>query len=380
MHIVFACGGAPGQLFGGLAVAHQLRAAQPRARLSFVGGGRDFESRNATLAGFQYVTLPGRCPESTLGAAWRQLTGSSTQRASRRLLHRWQPDVVVGLGGCSAAPVIRAALAMGTPVLLLEYNATPSRLTEKYGDQASIVCAGFDILRQHFSEDSSVRTVGNPIRAAFGRVFRRRLEKLARPYRSRSNAQGPSRTLVILAGTSGSRAMNEQVPKALYRVRSELSDWRIIHQAGSRERKKTQSLYQKLGISAEVTSYISDMPRVLLSADVAISRGGGVTLSELASAGVPAVVLPSANPEHDHESANAAIFAGARASRTVQESDPDIRLDYRLGSVLGDILTNSAVRWQMSAAMLALAKPKAAGQVASLVVDLARTAALQGVA
>jgi UDP-N-acetylglucosamine--N-acetylmuramyl-(pentapeptide) pyrophosphoryl-undecaprenol N-acetylglucosamine transferase len=296
------------------------------------------------------------------------------------LLHRWQPDVVVGLGGCSAAPVIRAALAMGTPVLLLEYNATPSRLTEKYGDQASIVCAGFDILRQHFSEDSSVRTVGNPIRAAFGRVFRRRLEKLARPYRSRSNAQGPSRTLVILAGTSGSRAMNEQVPKALYRVRSELSDWRIIHQAGSRERKKTQSLYQKLGISAEVTSYISDMPRVLLSADVAISRGGGVTLSELASAGVPAVVLPSANPEHDHESANAAIFAGARASRTVQESDPDIRLDYRLGSVLGDILTNSAVRWQMSAAMLALAKPKAAGQVASLVVDLARTAALQGVA
>jgi UDP-N-acetylglucosamine--N-acetylmuramyl-(pentapeptide) pyrophosphoryl-undecaprenol N-acetylglucosamine transferase len=380
MHIVFACGGSPGQLFGGLSVAHQIRATQPRARIAFVGGGKDFESRNATLAGFQYVTLPGRCAESTLGAAWRQLTGSSNQRAARRLLHRWQPDVVVGLGDCSAAPMVRAALAMGTPVVLIEYNAIPSRLTEKFGGQASVVCTGFDALREHLSAAGAVQTVGNPIRAAFGRVFRRRLERLARPYRTRSKAPGPSRTLVVLAGTAGSRAMNEHVPKALYRVRNELSDWRVIHQAGSRERKKTQSLYQKLGISAEVTSYISDMPRVLLTADVAVSRGGGVTLSELSAAGVPTVVLPSAKPGNDHESANAAIFAGARASRTVIETEGDIRLDYRLGDVLGDLLASSSVRWQMSAAMLAIAKPKAAGQVASLVSELAHDAALQGVA
>jgi UDP-N-acetylglucosamine--N-acetylmuramyl-(pentapeptide) pyrophosphoryl-undecaprenol N-acetylglucosamine transferase len=299
----------------------------------------------------------------------------SALRKARRLLNRWQPDVVVGSNGYAAAPAIRAALAMGTPVVLIEYNARPTRLTDKFANRAAVVSGGFDSLLPHLSEVGSVQIVGNPIRAAFARVFRRRLETL-----TYAKNRSLRRALVVLAGTAGSSIMNEVVPKGLYKVRSELANWRVIHQSGRRDRKRTALLYQKLGIPAEVTSYIPDMPRVLLAADVAIARAGAVTLSELAAAGVPSVLLPLPKPEDGHQAANAGVFTTARACRAVHEEDNEGRLDDRLASSLADMLASSSLRSQMSASMLALARPNAAAQVASRVLELARQPTLQGVA
>lgn len=381
MHIVFAGGGAAGNWFPGLTVAHQVRAARRSARVTFLGAGKDFESRNATIAGFQYVPMWNGNLAAGLGRAWRYFTDDlAAHRAAKRFLRRERPQVVVGLNGHACVPAIRAAMAMDIPVVLLDYNALPSAVTRKYADRTAVVCAGFAAAREHLEAAAPIRIVGNPIRAGFSQVFRLRGQALKAATRNPLASAAGARQLVVLAGTAGDgEAINESVPKALYKLRSELAGWRIVHQSGSRQLAATRLLYSKLGLAAEVTAFIPDMPRVLLAANMAVSRPGGITLSELAAATVPSVVLPSDKASERHQAANSAAFAEHGACRVVEEGG-ERRLDDRVCDALHDLLVDSAARARMSAAMAELARPNAAWHVAKMVLDLAQHSALQNVA
>jgi UDP-N-acetylglucosamine--N-acetylmuramyl-(pentapeptide) pyrophosphoryl-undecaprenol N-acetylglucosamine transferase len=375
MHIVFAGGGAPGKWFPGLTVAHQIRAADRRAQITFLGTGQEFESRNATLAGFQYLSLGPSDSSARWSRAWRFLTDEvAAQRSARRFLKRHRPDVVVGLGGRASAPVVRAAIALQIPFALFEYNATPCATTSKFADRASVVFGAYPTLREQLPPISSLQIVGNPIRPGFVEVFR-----LRRKSQYRSNRR--PRQLVVLAGTDkDGRLLNESVPKALYKLNDQLRAWKIVHQTGSHGGNATRSLYRKLGIPADVTAFIPDMPRVLLHTDVAIARPGAITLAELAAAAVPAVLVPSAKLTEPHQSANAAAFAAAGACHVVNESDSSRRLDSRLADALRQLISDNAVRADMSDAMVELAHPDAARRVAVTVLELAQSRTLQHVA
>ncbi|MEX2141857.1 MAG: glycosyltransferase [Pirellulales bacterium] len=384
MHIVFAGGGAPGYWFPGLTVAHQIRAAARRAQITFLGAGHDFESRNATLAGFQYLPLRANAATAGWSRAWRYWTDEvAAQRTARRFLKRQQPDVVVGLGGRASAPAVRAAIALGIPLVLLEYNALPGAVAKKYADRAAVVFGAYPELCDHLQPASPLRIVGNPIRAGFAEVYR--LRRNAHAANGLASNVKPDdarpRQLVVLAGTAGAgRALNESIPKALYKLGDQVRGWKIVHQAGSRDLAATRLLYRKLGVSAEITGFIPDMPRILLHADLAITRPGAITLSELAAATVPAVVVPSTKPTERHQVANAAAFAAAGACRVVDEANAARRLDDRLVDALQGLLTERAGRLQMSTAIAELARPDAAHHVASTVLDLAQSKVLQNVA
>jgi UDP-N-acetylglucosamine--N-acetylmuramyl-(pentapeptide) pyrophosphoryl-undecaprenol N-acetylglucosamine transferase len=379
MHIVFAGGGTAGYWFPGLTVAHHLRETA-RSRITFLGTGSDFEGRNATIAGFQYVAVLPDGLGAGLARAWRSLTDNlAAYRSARRFLKSRLPDVVVGLGGQASAPALRAASALGIPTVLLENNAVPCDATQKFSDRAALVCGGFESLRDHLATTTPIHIVGNPIRAAFARTCRLRQQTLVARARAIRKGQSLARQIVVLAGTNGDgAALNDQVPKALYKLRSELTGWKIVHQTGRRGRRATQALYRKLGLSAEVTAYIPDMPRVLLASDLAITRPGGITLFELAAAGVPAVVVPSEGPTEQHQAANAAAFAPATC-RIVTEAGEG-RLDDRLTETLGGIVSSPRLRLRMSAAMLERARPDAAARVAAMVLDHAGSRPLLDVA
>jgi UDP-N-acetylglucosamine--N-acetylmuramyl-(pentapeptide) pyrophosphoryl-undecaprenol N-acetylglucosamine transferase len=384
MHIVLAGGGAPGYWLPGLSVAHHIRAAARRAQITFLGTGQDFESRNATVAGFQYVPLWASSGAAGWVRAWRYLTDEvAAKRAARRYLKRQQPDVVVGLGGRASAPAVRAAIALGIPLVMLEYNALPGVVTKKYADRATVVFGAFPGLREQLEAAAPLQIVGNPIRPGFAEVFR--LRRQAHQANGRASNFKPDhvrpRQLVVLAGTAGDgRALNESVPKALYKLSDLARPWRIVHQTGSRELNTTRLLYRKLGMQAEVTAFIPDMPRVLLHTDVAITRPGAITLSELAAATVSPLLVPSTKSSERHQAANAAAFVAAGAGRIVEEADAVRRLDDRLADALQALLIDGAARSQMSASIAELARPNAARHVASTVLHLAQSQALQNVA
>jgi len=138
---------------------------------------------------------------------------------------------------------------------------------------------------------------------------------------------------LVLGGTAGAHALNDQVPRALGRLRSQLRGWHVVHQAGAKEVEATRALYASLGIPAEVTPFVTNMPELLKSTGVAICRGGGTTLAELAAAGVPAVVVPYPLAADDHQRRNADLVAvgGGCIVLDERQSGP---LSDRLGEAL----------------------------------------------
>jgi UDP-N-acetylglucosamine--N-acetylmuramyl-(pentapeptide) pyrophosphoryl-undecaprenol N-acetylglucosamine transferase len=176
--------------------------------------------------------------------------------------------------------------------------------------------------------------------------------------------------LVVLGGSGGASTLNENVPRALYKVRTELAGWEIVHQSGEADLQQTRELYRKLSLQATVVAFLDQMPPVLAASSLAVCRAGGTTLAELAAAGVPALLVPYPHAAGNHQRQNADVFSSAGGSITLDQRELPGRLDDHLADALSRVLGDAAGRQRMSAAMRRLARPQAAAEVADLILQI----------
>jgi UDP-N-acetylglucosamine--N-acetylmuramyl-(pentapeptide) pyrophosphoryl-undecaprenol N-acetylglucosamine transferase len=369
-HLVFSGGGTAGHLFPGLAVADRLTALLPRARITFCGSGKPFERRHVLRAGFDYLALPARpLPRGAREAVAFVVENLAGYMAAGRFLREEQVAAVIGLGGYASVPMARAAARRRVPLILLEQNAIPGKATRWLAQHAALVCTAFEETGQWLRGYAPIRVTGNPIRADFAPA---RTEKdMPDVARVPKTAQ-----LLVLGGSGGARALNENVPRALYKVRGQMANWRIVHQTGEADAKATQRLYEKLDLPATVVPFLNDVPQLLAETDLAVCRAGGTTLAELAVHGVPAILLPYPHAADDHQAANAGCFAGGGGCVMIEEGAGQGRLDDQLADMLCFLLANKELRGRMADAMHALARPHAAEDVAELIWSVLSSRAL----
>ena len=352
-HIVFSGGGTGGHLFPGLAVAEHLWKRMPQARITFAGSGKSFEQQTVEQAGFAY--LPVRCcpaPRRLRDVATFVIENVKGYQTARRFVVREAVDAVVGLGGYASVPMSRAAVNCRVPLVLLEQNAAPGRATRWLARRAAAVCLALPDAGACLPTRCAITVTGNPLRSGFVATDPRHKQ------------------LLVLGGSGGARTLNQQVPAALAHARGSLQGWRIVHQTGIGNAAATQQLYQELGIPAEVVEFIADMPAMLRATGLAVCRAGGTTLAELAAAGVPAVLLPYPHAVDDHQRCNAGVFCRAGGAILIDEREHVGRVDRELAQTLAPLSTDEAARERMAAGMHSFAHPRAAQEVAEIVLKL----------
>lgn len=356
-YVVFAGGGTGGHFYPGLAVAEQLRRAAPQIKIAFAGGGKGWERAETARQGYEYIVTPSRpWPGRSWSAGKFLFENALGYCAALRRLRRRRATVVVGLGGYASAPMARAAVTCGIPLVLLEQNALPGKVNRWLAPRAALVCAAFEESRAFLRSPGTFCLTGNPVRNAAG----------AAP----SSFERPNQLLVV-GGSRGSRSLNQHAPEALARTRLAQQGWRIVHQSGADEAAETQARYQACGLQAAVAPFIDDLPHALRQTKLVICRAGGSTLAELAVAGTPAIVCPYLHAADDHQRRNAASLAAAGACLVVDEQFPPGDFSQRLTSAV-NLLTSDEELWrQFSSAMLRIAHPDAARQIAELILDRA---------
>lgn len=363
-HIVFAGGGTAGHLHPGLAVARQLSYCLPKARITFAGSSKPNEHHTVAAAGFEYAAIPSRpIPRSPWQAVRFATDNLAGYCAARWLLREQAVDLVVGLGGFASAATVRAAQSAETPVVLLEQNALPGRATRWLAPRASLVCAAFHEVRAHLPASIPLRFTGNPVRPDFQRLY-------WTPRGDDSGEPHCERRLLILGGSGGSSSINQNVPRAMHKLRGQMRGWRIVHQTGAGQLDTTQRLYHKFGLEALVVSFIDEMAEVMGRTDLVISRAGGTTLAELAMAGLPALLLPFPQATDNHQMENAQALANGEACRVLDERSSDGRLDDRLVQELTPLLSDGALCRRMGEQMRTFAHPNAASDVAESICQL----------
>jgi UDP-N-acetylglucosamine--N-acetylmuramyl-(pentapeptide) pyrophosphoryl-undecaprenol N-acetylglucosamine transferase len=273
-------------------------------------------------------------------------------QAAQALLPSCHASLVIGLGGFASVPVVWAARLAGIPLVLLEQNVVPGRATSWLCRSANLTCLGFSDAARRLPRSAAHAVTGNPVRGSIAAMA------------AEAANEGARRSLVVLGGSQGSVALNEAFLSSVERMPAPLSGWRIVHQTGVRDADHVRRRYEACGTSAEVASFFDDPVQLYRDAGLAVSRAGALTLSELACAGVPAVLIPYPKAIRNHQRLNAYTFEHIGAARVVRQSRDPEKTTAHLQEELAALLPNSDLRSRMARAMRSLARPDAASIVA----------------
>lgn len=296
--ILVMAGGTGGHIFPGLAVAEYLRICG--WNVSWLGNQNGMEYRLVKSCDFPFeaVDFGGLRGKGLKAKLMLPINLIRACFQSWKIMRRLKPGVVLGMGGYITFPGGLVSKLLKRPLVLHESNSVAGSANRALAKIAMRVLTGFP------DTMTSAEWVGNPIREQF--------DHMAAPALRYEQRQGPLSILVI-GGSLGATALNENIPAALALIPQERRP-NVIHQAGDKHLADLQKRYAQLGVVADVRPFIDDMPKAYAQADLVICRSGAMTVSELAACGVASCLIPFPHAIDDHQTANAKFLSNADAA------------------------------------------------------------------
>lgn len=346
--IVIMAGGTGGHVFPALAVADALRAKGHQ--VTWIGTRQGLEARVVPAAGFpmEWVDMGGVRGKGVMTLLKAPFMVSRALLQALAIFRRLQPAAALGMGGFASAPGGMAARLSSVPLVLHEQNAVPGVTNRLLSRMARRVLEGFP---GSFSARRHAEHVGNPVRRA--------IADLPPPEQRFAKRSGPAH-LLVLGGSQGARALNENLPKAVALVAAGRRP-EVWHQTGAKDAESVAAAYRDAGVTAKVTAFIDDMAAAYAWADLAVCRSGALTVAELAAAGLGSILVPFAAAVDDHQTRNAAFLVEPGAARLVSQAQagPDA-----LAAQLGELLAKRRTLLEMAKRARSLAKTDSAEKVA----------------
>lgn len=342
--VLIMAGGTGGHVFPALACAREFQARG--YQVHWLGAPQGIENELIPAAGYPLHTiqisgLRGKggaalllAPFRVLRALWQALS----------LMRRLRPRCVLGLGGYVTGPGGVAARLCGIPLIIHEQNAIAGTANRLLAPLAQRVCEGFT---GTFTNRARCQETGNPVRPELF-IAAGRAPVGDRPLR-----------LLVLGGSLGAEPLNRLLPEALALI-PEAQRPEVLHQAGRQHAGLSLERYKTAAVEAQVVPFIEDMARAYAWADLVVCRAGALTISELAAAGLPSILIPLPHAIDDHQTRNAAFLTQAGAALLLPQAGLEAA---GLAQSLLSILTQPEQRRAMAEAAASLARPEATTQL-----------------
>lgn len=372
-------GGTAGHTNPGIAVGEALIASGlSRTDVHFVGGQRGNEGTLVPDAGFSIDLLPGR-------GIQRRLTPANIASVAGLLagfvkgfgiVAKRKPRAVLCLGGYAAFAASAAAVLLRIPLVVSEQNARASAVNRLFGRFAKVCALPFpdtDLPKGELTGNPIRAAIVDAVRGADRSSARRALEDRFNGGKSDGSAPRVSLdgrfVLAVWAGSLGATKINEAVAE-LAQIWSDRDDLAIYHIVGRRDWEQFSAPAPSpttSGLIYMTVDYENDMPNLLVGVDFAVCRAGASTVTELAVAGLPALLVPLPGAPRDHQRANTAEVAEAGGAIVIDNAEVS---GPRLAEVLEPILADPDRRSAMADAAASVARPDAAADVAAILVRI----------
>jgi UDP-N-acetylglucosamine--N-acetylmuramyl-(pentapeptide) pyrophosphoryl-undecaprenol N-acetylglucosamine transferase len=291
---LIAGGGTGGHLYPALAVARAFRGEEPDGAVLLAGRAGGPEERLVPAAGFDLETV--RIRGLDRDAPWKNVAlpylVPTALLAGLRIVDRFRPDVVLGMGGYVMAPEVAAARVRGIPYVLHEKDVRPGLATRFFAGGAAAVCTTLPGTEKRLGTRRVVLT-GVPLREGF--VPR--------------TPDVPPRRILITGGSQGALRLNGVTWSVLDELCLRFEE--VIHVAG-RQGEAGIARHARAGYTG--MTFTDDMPSLMARADLIVSRAGVSTIAEAAAVGLPMILVPGTfGGGHQEENAAAMVQAGAAA-------------------------------------------------------------------
>lgn len=310
LDIILAAGGTGGHMIPAQALATELRRRGHTPTLITDSRGMRFAHLFDGIAIHQVAS--GRVDRGVVGRLRAGIDVVRGAIAAFRIFRRLRPAAVVGFGGYPSLPTGLASAFTGTPLCLHEQNAVFGRSNRVLARVARLLALSFEDTRRVPAGRHKVVT-GNPVRAEVAALH-------DHPF-AEFNDDSLMRILVI-GGSQGARILSDVVPAAISALpRALLNRLQITQQCREEDLDLVRGRYAKIGVAADLMTFIDDLPARLEWTHLVISRAGASSVSELAAAGRPAVLVPLGIATDDHQTANARALELAGGAWVMKEAE-----------------------------------------------------------
>ena len=299
--IIISAGGTGGHIFPALAVARQLTDSYD---VVWVGGKTGMENQIIPQNGYPLETVSVAGVRNK-GAVRKLMLPFTMLRALFEcwcILRKHRPTTVIGFGGYATFPILLAARILGKKTLIHEQNSVAGLTNRVLAKIVNQVLTAFP----NVLSSAKTQLVGNPVR-----------QEIIDIAPASTNTSGKLNILIV-GGSLGAKALNDNVPLALNAVKDKISS--IVHQIGRNDGSTVADYYREHDLNAQVVNFIDNMAQAYSNADVIICRAGASTVAEVSCAGKCAIFVPYPYAVDDHQTHNAAYLVEQGAAFLLPQS------------------------------------------------------------
>ncbi len=343
MRILFCGGGTSGHISPAIAMAEILSESKYKCECAFVGRSGGEENQAIINGGYKLYTLDIEGISRTLS----RKTIKSAVKAVRSLkkageiIDEFHPDIIIGTGGYVCWPIIKVGIKKKVKTAIHESNAVPGLVTKLLAPKCNAVLINLKDTKKRLPKCKSLYVIGNPMRRGFE-------TKDKTECRKELGVKDGEVLIVSFGGSIGSKRLNEVLTEVMKKYSLKNARVRHIHGTGRRYYPEYREKYPELcyGIGkCKIVPYIENMPKLLRAADIAITRCGAITLSELACAEVCAILVPSPNVSGNHQVKNGEYIANGGGAIMIEEH---LLEEERLIDTLKSLVNNPEKRLEYS--------------------------------
>jgi UDP-N-acetylglucosamine--N-acetylmuramyl-(pentapeptide) pyrophosphoryl-undecaprenol N-acetylglucosamine transferase len=362
MKMAISGGGTGGHIYPAVAVVEHLRETGHNLDVVFIGTGRGLETGIVPRLGYRIHKIVSRPLPSRRNFDWAvsMLYASVGLVQSLLILLLERPSVVVGTGGYASGPFVMAATILGVPSLLIEPNSVPGRTVLMLSSHVDEVALGFPESIRHFARGTNLRVTGVPVRPDL-------FSGEASDGRKMFRLEEGRRTVFVFGGSRGATSINRAFVDAL-RVLGNRDDLQFIVQTGARDYGYVVEATRDVGLPCRVFEYIDHIGYAYAAADLVVARAGAVTIAELTSGGVPAILVPYPHATGRHQEANARLVEAAGGASVILDKDLNGQV---LARAIVSVISDPRRIEDMSRRSGGLGRPDATKEIAGRLIELA---------
>lgn len=350
LNIIIACGGTGGHLFPGIAVAQQLKAMGHHPVLLISRKDVDAEASkkygDLEFHTVQAIAKPRLLSLRTPGFLWKLVR---TYFSCKKIVRSEKADIVLGMGGFTSMPPVRAGKKLGLHTYVHDSNAMPGKSNRMTARWCPAVLLGLKEAAAHFPGKQCIVT-GTPVREE--------LRHLPTAEQAKNTLGLPQDKPIILVtgGSQGARNLNSMLIEA---AKADPDVFYFVI-AGKQDFERVNDLAAGAP-NIKVIGFCADMPAAYAAADGVIARAGASTLTELSLIGKACLLVPYPFAADDHQTCNAKVFteAGAATMCKQDELNNDV-----VHNFVHNVILQPDARRAMEQAMLGQACPDAAECIA----------------
>lgn len=317
LRIIISGGGTGGHIFPAISIADAIKNLRPDADILFIGAKNRMEMNRVPAAGYPIKGL-------WISGFQRSLSFQNllfpfkvilSYFKARNIVKKFKPDCVIGVGGYASGPTLRAAISLGCKTLIQEQNSFPGMTNRILAKKVNRICTAYEKMDKWFPTEKTILT-GNPLRKSAVHIEGKRTEAF-----HFFELSADKRTLLIVGGSQGARAINQGVIANLEKYIE--SGIQLIWQTG--ESFYPEAIAKMNSLSAnnviKVHPFIQRMDFAFAAADCIVSRAGASSISEMAVIGKPVIFVPLPTAAEDHQTQNAKRLVNCNAAIMIHNND-----------------------------------------------------------